>query len=158
MFSIDQTSENPDHQDELLVSIPRPRRRKIKSIRIFGLGLIITLFLVYYLVKNLIQRDDLTGIQIALHVLFITLAIFTIPLRSFFIWLSLKPALEIFRSGIAMHGMKTSWEHVEECGWAKYSPDNLMVRSYHQQSLIPIPPQQRAAVESALRNAGKWQS
>ena len=158
MFSIDQPSDNPDQNDELLVSIPRPRWRVIKSLLVSGLLLAVTLFSIYLFLTILLRRDDLTVIQVAFHVLIITLAVIVTFVRVVMIWFALQPPLEIFKSGIAMQGMKRSWEHVEDCGWSKYSPDTLKVRSYRQQCLIPIPPNQRAEVESALRNAGKWQS
>jgi len=158
MDSTNPTSERSDPEDELLVSIPRPFWRTLNRLRVFGLGLVVTLYLAYYLLNNLLQSESLTGIQVALVVILVAAVIFATLFRFVLIWFSLKPPLEIFESGIAIQGFKRSWEHVEGCCWAKYSPDSLMVNSYRQQCLIPIPPNQRAAVENALRNADKWQS
>lgn len=70
---------------------------------------------------------------------------------------SLKHPLAIFKSGIEVQGVKIPWSEVEWCRWGRYVPKNLEVQTHRLRLYFPIPRDQRATVEAALRDSGKWQ-
>ena len=158
MHSTDPTTAGDvSSEGDLLVSIPRPRWRTIRRVCVFGFSLFVSLSAGFLMVDDLVHHKGMTAAQRALLMGLAGMFCFNALVKVVLLRLSLKLPLEIFKSGIAFQGVIWSWEAIEECRWARYSPDTLEVRFHRLRSYLPIPGVQRAAVEAALRDLGKWQ-
>ena len=142
---------------DLLVSIPRPRWGTIRRFFVFGLSLMISLTAAFLVLSDLLYQRGMTAAQRALLLGLAGMFCFNALTKVWLLRLSLKLPLQILKSGIAFQGVKTSWGKVEGCLWARYSPNSLEVRFHRLRHHFLIPKDQRAAVEAALRDVGKWQ-
>jgi hypothetical protein len=142
---------------DLLVSVPRPRWPTIRRVLLFGFCAICYLAMLFVVLGDLLNPRSMTVLQRALLLGLVGLFGFNALIKVVLIRFSLKLPLEIFRSGIAFQGVKTSWKEVAECRWGRYTPGILEVLIRRTRICIPIPKDQRATVEASLRDLGKWQ-
>lgn len=150
------TDDGIHGEADLLVSIPRPRWRTIRRVIVFGSSLMISLLTLVVLCGGVYPRT-MTVTQRAFLLGLLGVFCFNAVSKVVLLWLSLKLPLEILKSGIAFQGVKWSWEAIEGCRWARYSPDTLDVRFHRLRHYFPIPRNQRANVEAALRELDKWE-
>jgi hypothetical protein len=152
------TDADFSNEGDLIVSIPRPGWPTLRRVCIFGFGMVGALAAGFLVFTDLVHHTGMTGTRRALLVVFAGLLLFSALFKVRLLWFSLKPPLEVSKSGIAFQGAKMPWEAVEGCHWARYSPNTLVVCHHRLRHDFLIPPDHRAAVEVALREVGKWQS
>ncbi len=142
---------------DLLVSIPRPHWKIIRRVLVFGFSLMISLTAAFLVSNDLLSERGMTAAQRVLLLGLAGMFGFNALIKVWLLSLSLKLPLQIFKSGIAFQGVKMPWGTVEGCRWARYSPASLEIRFHRRRHYFIVPMDQRAAVEAALRDLGKWQ-
>jgi hypothetical protein len=145
-------------EDDLLVSIPRPRWPTIRRVLLFGAKSLLFFAMAFVVLGKLNNYREMTAVQWEVLLGLLGLFCFDALANVLLLGFSLRLPLQILRSGIAFQGVKIPWVSIEGCRWARNFPDSLEVRFHRQRHYVRTLKNQRAALEAALRDLGKWQT